>query len=94
MTQPKIDLLELTKSKLGILSSDRDTLISAIIEGVKSELNDFNNIPYNEDDAALNMYISELSCWRYQNAGNPSLPPYLRLWLNNLILRGMKTDEP
>lgn len=93
MAQKTLDIKELTKNKLGITSTARDDFIFAIIEGIKKELRDFNGIEFSETDESLNMYISELASWRYQNAGNPSMPPYLKLWLNNLIVRGLKNES-
>lgn len=92
MSKTTLDLVSLTKAKLGITSNARDVYIGSLVEGIKQELEDFNGIKYETNDKPLDMYISELASWRYQNAGNPSMPRHMQLWLNNLIVRGMKHE--
>lgn len=93
----KSSLLELVKNRLGILSSTRNDFIQAIIDSVVSELNSVHGIDETEleDDmtSTYQMFVTDLASWRYQNEGLQILPPYLRLRLNNLILRQAANDE-
>ena len=87
-----LSLLELTKLRLGISSSVRDGFISAINNGVIKEMSRVHGLEIDLSDQEHLMFVADLSAWRYSNEGYSHLPPYLRLRLNNLILRHEKSQ--
>lgn len=87
-----LSLLELTKLRLGISSPVRDEFISAINSGVIKEMSRVHGLEIDQSDQEHLMFVADLSAWRYSNEGYSHLPPYLRLRLNNLILRHEKSQ--
>lgn len=87
------DVLKLTKLRLGIMSGARDEFIQAIIDGVKKELSKVHGIEFDQADEEHVMFVVDLSAWRYSNEGYSYLPPYLRLRLNNLVIRHEKSKQ-
>lgn len=82
-----LSVLDLTKFRLGLSSTVRDGFLRAINDGVKKEMEKVHGITFDESDQEHVMFVADLSAWRYSNEGYSHLPPYLRLRLNNLILR-------
>ena len=87
-----LSLLELTKLRLGISSPVRDEFIGAINSGVIKEMSRVHGLEIDLSDQEHLMFVADLSAWRYSNEGYSHLPPYLRLRLNNLILRHEKSQ--
>lgn len=87
-------VLSLVKARLGISSTVRDTYLTAIIEGVISELEDEKGLVLTDSPYQL-MFVVDYSTWRYQNVGQVesttnrvplSMPRHLQFRLHNLFI--------
>lgn len=74
-------IVAVTKSKLGITHSVRDTLLTHIAKGVVDELKHDHSITVTLDSSRLFMFAVDLSTWRYQSVDDaqtvftqPTLP--------------------
>lgn len=95
------NVLSLVKARLGITSEVRDTYLTAIIEGVISELEDEKGLVLTDSPYHL-MFVVDYATWRYQNVGQVesdtsgalSIPRHLQFRLHNLFLsaRGGSDD--
>lgn len=97
------NVLTLVKARLGITSEVRDTYLTAIIEGVISELEDEKGIDLDLSISYQLMFVVDYATWRYQNVGQVesttsrvplSMPRHLQFRLHNLFLsaRGGSDD--
>ncbi|MBD9927409.1 phage head-tail connector protein [Enterococcus faecalis] len=78
--------LELLKVNLGIMSKNRDTYLSTIIESVVNELQTEQGISIDLDNELHVMFIVDYSAWRYRSRGEGILPRNLQFRLHNLVL--------
>ncbi|EGO2729454.1 phage head-tail connector protein [Enterococcus faecalis] len=78
--------LELLKVNLGIMSKNRDTYLSTIIESVVSELQTEQGVSIDLDNELHVMFIVDYSAWRYRSRGEGILPRNLQFRLHNLVL--------
>lgn len=80
-------ILSLVKARIGISSVVRDTYITAIIDGIITELEDEKGIALVADNANHLIFIADLATWRYQNRDSEgSLPRNLQFRLHNLMI--------
>ena len=89
-------VLELVKARLGITSTVRDTYLTAIIDGVISELKNEKGLSLNGDSPHHLMFVVDYSTWRYQSRSESgAMPRHLQFRLHNLILSaaGGKNDN-
>ncbi|MFN2746966.1 hypothetical protein ACINLE_17490 [Bacillus sp. z60-18] len=83
----KSNVLQLVKARLGISTAVRDTYLTAIIDGVITELTDEKGITLQDDNANHLMFVVDYSTWRYQNKDNTgALPRHLQFRLHNLYI--------
>ncbi len=81
--------LELTKARLGISAIVRDTYLTAIIDGVRSELDKVQGLVLDLANPHHLMFVVDLATWRYQNRDSPeAMPRHLQFRLHNLIVSG------
>lgn len=79
--------LNLVKARLGISTSVRDEYLTAIIEGVISELENEKGLVLSDASPHHLMFVVDLSTWRYQNKGMmDGMPRHLQFRLHNLII--------
>ena len=80
-------IVDLIKSRLGITSNVRDSYITAIANGVKSELEDEKGLVIDLTNPNIMMFIVDYATWRYQNKdSNEAMPRHLQFRLHNLII--------
>lgn len=77
----------LTKDRLGIKSTVRDTYIQAIVDSVVSELETVNALVVDYTNSNHLMFIVDFATWRYENKGSmDGMPRHLQFRLHNLIV--------
>lgn len=88
-------VLDLVKARLGISSTVRDTYLTAIIEGVITELEDAQGLALDGANPYHLMFVVDYATWRYQSVIEPShipgrvplpMPRHLQFRLHNLIV--------
>lgn len=88
-------ILDLAKAGLGISTQVRDAYLTAIIEGVLSELESIYGIELDKESPAHLMFVVDYVRWQYRNTytdtGNvavrpPPMPRHLQFRLHNLLL--------
>lgn len=85
--------LQLVKEKLGLRNSVRETYITAIIDGVNSELEDQGLVIDLTNPSQL-MFVVDYSAWRYKNTSGEKMPRDLQFRLHNLIIKqGVATRD-
>lgn len=82
-----VTILELVKERLGIRSTVRDVYLSAIIDGVISELEDEKGIVLDSTSSNHLLFIVDYTAWRYQSRDSEgAMPRHLQFRLHNLII--------
>lgn len=80
-------ILPLVKANLNITQDVRDAFITAIINGVITELQDEQGLALESSNPYHLMFVVDFAAWRYRSRGESgSMPQHLRYRLNNLIL--------
>ncbi|MEK3814250.1 hypothetical protein [Bacillus sp. FSL K6-1284] len=83
----KDQVLQLVKARLGISTAVRDTYLTAIINGVITELTGEKGVNLQAENANHLMFVVDYSTWRYQNKDNTAgLPRHLQFRLHNLFI--------
>ena len=95
-------VLDLVKARLGISSTVRDTYLTAIIEGVITELEDAQGLVLDDANPYHLMFVVDYATWRYQSVREPgnapagsvplSMPRHLQFRLHNLIVQAGGQD--
>lgn len=95
-------VLDLVKARLGISSTVRDTYLTAIIEGVITELEDAQGLVLDDANPYHLMFVVDYSTWRYESVREPgnapagrvllSMPRHLQFRLHNLIVQAGVQD--
>ena len=90
-------VLDLVKARLGISSTVRDTYLTAIIEGVITELEDAQGLVLDGANPYHLMFVVDYSTWRYESVREPgnapagsvplSMPRHLQFRLHNLMVQ-------
>lgn len=87
-------ILALVKYRLGISTVVRDEYLTAIINGLISELEGEQGITLNGADASQLMFIVDYATWRYQaRDSTEALPRHLQFRLHNLIIHSREVSE-
>ena len=82
-------VLDLVKARLGISGNVRDTYLTAIVNGVISELGKVQGLVLDGDNPHHLMFVVDFSTWRYQNRDTPEgMPRHLQFRLHNLVISG------
>lgn len=90
--------LALTKARLGITSSVRDTLLQANVNAIIDELQNEKGLSLNWDSSNHLMFVVDYATWRYQSVAETSvtgmlpMPRHLQYRLHNLILSSARGD--
>lgn len=82
------EALPLLKAKKGISTSVRDSLLTAIIEGIEDELLSQQGVTLDTLNTSHLMFIVDYAEYRYDNRDNPNMPRHLQWRLHNLMLSG------
>lgn len=85
-------ILQIVKSKLGISSNIRDTLLNHIIDSTKIELQEEHNLVVKEegDTDLVSSFLIDYVCFKYQNREYKGVPRYLQFRLHNLKINRLK----
>ena len=76
--------VNLVKEKLGIKSNKRDEYITAIVDGIISELTDEKGLTLDDSPYKL-MFVVDYSVHRYEK--EPVMPRHLQYRLHNLMAK-------
>lgn len=79
-------ILQLTKERLGIKTSARDTFLQAIIKGVVKELEDEKGIKLDATNYNHIMFVCDYVAWRADDHYADSMPRDLQFRLHNLMI--------
>lgn len=80
-------ILPLVKANLDITQNVRDDYLTAIINGVISQLEDEQGLALDEANPYHLQFVVDLAAWRYRSRGEAgSMPQHLRFRLNNLMI--------
>jgi hypothetical protein len=80
-------ILALVKDRLGIKSTVRDTYLTAIINGVTTELEDEKGLVLSDDNPYHLLFIVDYSSWRYQSKdASAGMPRHLQYRMHNLMI--------
>ncbi|MFY0758734.1 hypothetical protein AB1K32_07625 [Metabacillus dongyingensis] len=80
-------VLQLVKARLGISTTVRDVYLTAIIEGVMTELSEEKGLVLSETNPYHLMFVADFSSWRYQNRDSmDGMPRHLQYRLHNLMI--------
>lgn len=83
----KATILQLVKARLGISSTQRDTYLNAIIDGLIEELEKQQGITLNGENKNQEIFITDYAVWRYQSRDTTgAMPEHLRFRLRNLYV--------
>lgn len=94
--------LELTKARLGISTTIRDTLLNNAIESVVEELEIEKGVSVNYDSPLHLDFVKDYATWRYQSANSTEtiftnhtlpMPRHLQYRLHNLIVKSQAGDS-
>ena len=87
-------VLDLVKARLGISSTVRDTYLTAIIEGVITELEDAQGLLLDDANPYHLMFVVDYATWRYQNRDSEgAMPRHLQFRLHNLMIHANKESD-
>ncbi len=87
-------VLDLVKARLGISSTVRDTYLTAIIEGVITELEDAQGLVLDGANPSHLMFVVDYATWRYQNRDSEgAMPRHLQFRMHNLIVHASKESD-
>ncbi len=85
--EKEITALTLIKSRVGLSSQVRDTYLTAILNGVLSELEKVQGLLLDMDNPHHLMFAVDLATWRYQNRDqHGAMPRHLQFRLHNLMI--------
>lgn len=80
-------ILSLVKAKLGITSTVRDTYLTAIVNGVITELEDEKGLVLDGANPYHIIFVVDYVTWRYQNRDSEKgMPRHLQYRLHNLMI--------
>lgn len=81
-------VVALVKERLGIKTNVRDTLLTAIVNGVLTELEEEKGLSLSGDNPYHLMFAVDYSTWRYQSPGKDTgMPRHLQFRLHNLMIK-------
>ena len=80
-------VVALVKERLGIKTDVRDTYLTAIVEGVVTELEDEKGLALDGANPYHLMFVVDYATWRYQNRDTmEAMPRHLQFRLHNLMI--------
>ena len=94
--------LELTKARLGISTTIRDSLLLNAVKSVVEELEDEKGLTLNYEGALHLDFVKDYATWRYQSVGSTEtiftnntlpMPRHLQYRLHNLIIKQQASGD-
>ena len=80
-------IVALVKERLGIKTNVRDTYLTAIANGIITELTNEKGVVLAQDNPYHLLFCVDYACWRYQNKDSSgAMPRDLQYRLHNLIV--------
>ncbi len=80
-------IVALVKERLGIKTAVRDTYLTAIVNGVVTELTDEKGVILEEANPYHLLFCVDYACWRYQSRDSSgAIPRDIQYRLHNLII--------
>jgi len=80
-------IVALAKERLGIKTNVRDTYLTAIVNGIVTELTDEKGIILDESNPYHLMFVVDYATWRYQSRDSDgAMPRHLQYRLHNLMI--------
>ncbi len=80
-------ILGLVKAKIGLSGTSRDTYLTAIINGVITELEDEKGLVLDGANPYHLIFVVDYVTWRYQNRdSDKGMPRHLKYRLHNLMI--------
>lgn len=87
-------IVALVKERLGIKTTARDTYLTAIANGVVTELTDEKGVVFIDGDPYHLLFCVDYACWRYQiRDSTGAMPRDLQYRLHNLIVHSSAPIE-
>ena len=80
-------IVALVKEGIGIKHTARDTYLTAIVEGVIKELEDEKGLALDSANPSHLMFCVDFAMFRYENAGQGTMPRHLQYRLHNLTIK-------
>jgi hypothetical protein len=80
-------VIALVKERLGIKTNVRDTYLTAIINGVSTELTDEKGLVLDGTNPYHLIFVVDYATWRYQSRDSDgTIPRHLQYRLHNLMI--------
>lgn len=83
-------IVSLVKERLGIKTAVRDTYLTAIVDGILTELSDEKGLVLDGANHSHLMFVVDYAVWRYQSVTDTSpglsMPRHLQYRLHNLVI--------
>ncbi|MNC25809.1 hypothetical protein D3C81_501050 [compost metagenome] len=80
-------ILALVKERLGIRTAVRDTYLTAIVQGVVTELEDEKGLVLEGTNFYHLLFVCDYATWRYQSRDESgAMPRHLQFRLHNLMV--------
>ncbi len=87
-------IVALVKERLGIKTAARDAYLTAIVNGVVTELTDEKGVILGEANHYHLLFCVDYACWRYQSRDSSgAMPRDLQYRLHNLIVHSSAPIE-
>lgn len=83
----KNQVLPLLKARLGISTESRDSVLSAILDGIVSECEGTYGIILKSDNASHVMFVLDWATWKYNHPEDGTTPRSIQFRLKNLIIK-------
>jgi hypothetical protein len=80
-------IVSLVKERLGIKTAVRDTYLTAIVDGILTELSDEKGLVLDGANPYHLMFVVDYATWRYQSRDSDgAMPRHLQFRLHNLMI--------
>jgi hypothetical protein len=87
-------VVALVKDRLGIKTNVRDAYLTAIVNGIVTELTDEKGIVLDESNPYHLLFCVDYACWRYQSRDSSgAMPRDLQYRLHNLMVHSSAPVE-
>lgn len=87
-------IVALVKERLGIKTNVRDTYLTAIVNGIVTELEDEKGVVLDETNLYHLLFCVDYACWRYQSKdSDKAMPRDIQYRLHNLIIHSSRSIE-
>ena len=87
-------ILALVKERMAIRTTVRDTYLTAIVQGIVTELEDEKGLVLDGANPYHLMFCVDYATWRYQSRDESgAMPRHLQYRLHNLMIHAAPTPE-